>query len=175
MIRKAERNDLPQLDKLYENARHFMHTHGNPNQWNDGHPCSRDLAVDLDEGVLYVLEEEGEILGAFCMRLGEDPTYQTIEGKAWKSAGEESIVLHKVCSSGKRRGIGHLIMSFAKAQNRDIRIDTHRDNRFMRALLEGEGFDPLGVIYLENGDPRDAFEYLQPGKDEPDGSLPGNA
>lgn len=174
MIRKAEQKDLPQLDVLYENARHFMHTHGNPSQWNDGHPCRKDLSEDLAEEVLYVVEEQDEIIGAFVMRVGEDPTYQQIDGRAWRSSGADSLVLHKVCSCGKRRGIGHIIMTFAKAQNRDIRIDTHKDNRFMKSLLAREGFDPLGVIYLANGDPRDAFEFLQnkgPAKNQ---SSPGN-
>ena len=175
MIRKAEKKDLPLLDGLYENARHFMHTHGNPNQWNDEHPCSNDLSQDLLEGVLYVVEEAEEILGAFVMRVGEDPTYARIDGKAWSSRGEESLVLHKVCSCGKRRGIGHIIMTFAKAQKRDIRIDTHADNRYMKALLAREGFDPLGVIYLANGDPRDAFEYLQNEGSKEQSFKPDNA
>ena len=161
MISKAQTADLPELDTLYEHARHFMHTHGNPNQWNDGHPCARDLSQDIAQGILYVIRENGIILGAFSMKEGEDPTYQTIEGKSWRSDGAASLVLHKVCSSQKRKGIGHEIMTYAKAQGRDLRIDTHRDNRFMKALLQKEGFSELGVIRLANGDPRDAYEFLQ--------------
>ena len=32
-VRKAVRGDLPALLAIYENARRFMQTHGNPTQW----------------------------------------------------------------------------------------------------------------------------------------------
>jgi hypothetical protein len=40
-----------------------------------------------------------------------------------------------------------------------IRIDTHRDNFIMKHILAKYGFTECGVIYLESGDPRDAYHY----------------
>ena len=43
-----------------------------------------------------------------------------------------------------------------------IRIDTHRDNCIMKHVLSKYGFKMCGVIYLENGDPRDAYHMAKP-------------
>ena len=40
---------------------------------------------------------------------------------------------------------------------KSIRIDTHRDNCIMKHILTKYGFTECGVIYLESGDPRDAY------------------
>jgi hypothetical protein len=39
-----------------------------------------------------------------------------------------------------------------------LRIATHEGNVVMRRMLEKHGFELCGVIYLENGDPRVAYE-----------------
>ena len=41
-----------------------------------------------------------------------------------------------------------------------LRIDTHEGNVVMRRMLEKHGFVHRGVIHLENGDPRVAYEKL---------------
>jgi RimJ/RimL family protein N-acetyltransferase len=41
-----------------------------------------------------------------------------------------------------------------------VRIDTHADNKVMQHVLEKRGFRRTGIIYLENGDPRIAFEKV---------------
>ena len=42
----------------------------------------------------------------------------------------------------------------------NLRIDTHRDNRIMRHCIEKTGFKYCGIIYLENGDERLAFQKI---------------
>ena len=41
-----------------------------------------------------------------------------------------------------------------------IRIDTHEDNKPMRRFLEKCGFKFCGIIYLEDGSKRLAYEKL---------------
>ncbi len=41
-----------------------------------------------------------------------------------------------------------------------IKIDTHQENLPMRRFLEKNAFQYCGIIYLENGDERMAFERL---------------
>mgnify|MGYP003296922186 CR=1 FL=1 len=45
----------------------------------------------------------------------------------------------------------------------NIRIDTHHDNVVMQRLLKKLGFQYCGIIHLENGDPRLAFQYEKNG------------
>ena len=161
MIRKASTQDLPQLDVLYENARNFMHSHGNPSQWNDGHPCSRDLEPDIEKGWLYVIEEDGKIQASFVYYEGLDPTYQYIDGE-WLN-GEPYGVAHKVASAGLKKNMGDRIIADLKTRSKNLRLDTHADNRYMKHLLERNGFVHCGTIYLANGDPRDAYHYVEKG------------
>ncbi|MBR1526072.1 MAG: hypothetical protein IJ640_05360 [Prevotella sp.] len=43
----------------------------------------------------------------------------------------------------------------------NIRIDTHRDNRIMQHLMQKEGFTYCGIIYLDNGDERLAYQKMR--------------
>ena len=43
MIRPATEHDLPRLLEIYASAKHFMHTHGNPTQWNGSYPDEETL------------------------------------------------------------------------------------------------------------------------------------
>ena len=53
------------------------------------------------------------------------------------------------------------MLSFCLTHSDNIRIDTHRDNVIMRHLLEKHGFKYCGIIYLENGDERLAYQKCQ--------------
>ena len=156
-ITKACKKDLNELVILYEEARNFMHTHGNPNQWNDGHPAADDLLKDIEQGILYVLKSDGKIDGAFVYYEGIDPTYLKIDG-AWLNNRPYGVG-HKVVSSIKRKGTGSLIIDYLKKHSHYVRMDTHEDNLPMQNLLKKEGFVYCGTIYLANGDPRMAFMF----------------
>ena len=78
-VRKAVRGDLPTLLAIYENARRFMQTHGNPTQWPAGYPGAARLTAEIDRGVCHVVTGAGEIQAVFCLISGEDPTYREIE------------------------------------------------------------------------------------------------
>ena len=51
------------------------------------------------------------------------------------------------------------IDNFAKRKKRDLRIDTHKDNRPMQAVIRKFGFQECGVIYVADGSSRLAFDY----------------
>jgi len=52
------------------------------------------------------------------------------------------------------------VLKFAMEQNPHVRIDTHADNHVMQHVLAKHGFQRRGIIYLEDGDPRIAFERI---------------
>ena len=41
-----------------------------------------------------------------------------------------------------------------------LRADTHADNKVMQHLLESEGFTRCGIIQVEDGTPRIAYQRL---------------
>lgn len=156
-IRKAQIEDLNVISGIYESARRFMAQTGNPNQWGKDRPPENTLIQDIRNGNLYVITEDDRIHGVFAFLLGEDPTYEYIDG-AWFSY-EPYGTIHRIASDGSG-GIFTAALKFCSGICPHIRIDTHRDNRIMQNHILRAGFRRCGTIYLENGDPRIAYERL---------------
>ncbi len=157
-IRKANPEDLPTLEQLYENARERMKRSGNPHQWGDTHPPLENLIRDCEKGDSYVVTEKEEIVGAFAFITGEDPTYKEIEG-AWINDRPYGTI-HRSASNGRAKGVMSFIIDYCKDIIPNIRIDTHADNKIMRHILEKQGFTKCGVIYVSDGSPRLAYQKV---------------
>ncbi len=156
-IEPATKGDLPQILTVYDTAREFMRQTGNPTQWQNGHPNRRLLEEDLAIGKrLYVVRENGVVHGVFAFLLGEDPTYARIDG-AWKDASPYGTI-HRIAADGSVHGVFDAAVRFCEKICGHIRIDTHKDNLVMQHLIAKNGFEYCGIIYLENGDPRLAYE-----------------
>ena len=158
LIRPATLYDLPKLMPIYERAREYMAQNGNKNQWTGGYPQESVLREDINKNRLFVLENGEYIDAVFVFFIGEDPTYLYIEG-AWKN-NEEYGVIHRIASSGRVKGVFGTCLDFCKKQIPHIRIDTHNDNIIMQNTLEKYGFEKCGIIYLENGAERLAYELI---------------
>ena len=146
-IRKAAPADLPRIHEIYAAARQFMRDHGNFSQWDGEDAPERLLPGDIEAGNLYVLEEAGEI-------------YALIEQGEWKSDAPYAAV-HRVASDGTLHNVIGRIMDFAKSNISHIRIDTHEHNKVMQKALEKQGFERCGIIYVPDGTPRIAFEWMK--------------
>ncbi len=155
-IRKTTLEDLEQIMQIYAGAREFMAQTGNPLQWGDGYPKEELLRSDIAAGISYVAEQDGEIETVFVYFFGDDPTYQVIENGSWKNE-EPYGVIHRIASRGRIKGSGSACLQWGFAQCGNLRIDTHDDNKVMQHVLEKNGFEKCGRIYLENGDPRIAY------------------
>ena len=159
MFRGAVRGDLPQILQIYAHAREAMAASGNPTQWGNNFPPQELLEEDIDSNRLFVYVVNGQLLGVFAFILGADPTYQVIEDGTWKSAAPYGT-LHRVAGDGEVHGLFGQMVAFAWANIPHLRIDTHENNAVMRHLVEKHGFQRCGVIYLEDGAPRIAFERI---------------
>lgn len=160
-IRKAKQEDLPQIRTIYDAAKSYMDASGNPNQWVAGYPPVEYLYEDIAMSRLYVCEEGDMLCGVFMFAVMEDPTYRYIEG-AWLN-GEPYGVIHRIASNGKTKGVFQSVVEFCKeriaAQHvKNLRIDTHEENKTMQYLVDKCGFVWCGRIYLANGDPRIAYQ-----------------
>lgn len=157
-IRNSNLNDLERLEHIYVAAREIMRRSGNPNQWKDNAPHISLIIRDIKSSNHYVLCEKGEVYAAFSLIIGEEPTYKVIEGK-WLN-DEEYATIHRLASDGNKREILKECLSFCEKKISNIRIDTHEDNRIMKHLLEKYGFIKCGIIYLENGEERVAYQKI---------------
>ena len=157
-IRKTTIEDLPVVMTIYEQARAYMRETGNAEQWQGNHPPAKLIAQDIEAGTSYVCERDGEILTVFYFNVEEDPTYGKING-AWLS-DEPYGVIHRIARSPSGKGCPAFCIGWCFVQRPNIRIDTHKDNEPMLALLDKLGFTCCGVIWLENGDERLAFQKV---------------
>ena len=156
-IRRAKREELPQIEEIYASARAFMREQGNPDQWKNRYPTHELIKRDMDAEKLYVCEEDREILGVFYFALGEDPTYRVIEDGAWLSE-EPYGVIHRIAVAARGRGVAAFCFAHCFSICPNIRIDTHRDNLPMQRALQKNGFLRCGIIHLENGEERIAYQ-----------------
>ena len=158
MIQKATLSQLPQILAVYEKARAFMAQTGNPTQWGTNYPPEEMIRQDIQNGKCYVNSEGNTILAVFYFAVESDPTYGYIDG-AWLN--EESYgVIQRIAVGESGKGAAAACFAFAQTLCHNIRIDTHENNIPMQRCLEKHGFTRCGMIYLEDGDPRIAYQKV---------------
>lgn len=156
-IRHTTPADYSRIQEIYAYAREQMRRAGNPGQWGDSRPSGETLLNDIRHRQSHVLEEQGQISGVFTFIIGEDPTYRIIRQGQWLDDAPYGTI-HRIAGNGAGKGIFRKCLSYCMAQIPNIRIDTHRDNALMRHLLEKHGFRKCGIIYVEDGSPRIAYQ-----------------
>lgn len=171
-IKKAEPKDLLALMDVYKVARQFMKDTGNPNQWKDSYPEEAVVKRGISEGKAYLCLAEGpmdgkegedvrpgDLLGTFYFAVEEDASYCKIYKGQWLN-NEPYGVIHRIASSGKGQGFARACFDWAEEQWANLKIDTHQDNKVMQHVLEKNGFQKCGIIYLENGEERLAYQRI---------------
>ncbi len=157
-VRKAVPGDFPRIQEIYAQARAFMASTGNPNQWKNSHPPVKQLEQDIREGNLYVIAEKARIHGVFFFWIGADPTYGVIEHGSWRGDMPYGTI-HRIAGDGSG-GILRTAVDFCRRKINHLRIDTHEDNLVMQGALAKLGFSRRGIIYLEDGSARIAYDFL---------------
>lgn len=159
-IKKSTASDLEEMLKLYAQARKFMEANGNPTQWGKNYPERVLLEQDIEQNNSYVCIDNNEIVGTFFYYEGIEPAYiQIYEGK-WMNE-EPYGVVHRITSGIGKRGVASFCLDWCFERCGNIRIDTHRNNSPMQSLLKKNGFQQCGIIYLENGEERIAFQKIK--------------
>ncbi len=148
---------MPVIMRLIDEARGIMRSCGNVNQWIDGYPSQQTIALDIDHGHCYVLEDDGNIVASFAFIPGPEPTYKEIFDGQWLD-DRPYYVVHRLASTAESHGVFDAVMNYCMQVAGNLRIDTHRDNVIMRHVIERYGFVYCGIIYLMNGDERLAYQ-----------------
>ena len=157
-IRPATKSDVAEAAKIYDNARRFMKENGNPNQWAGEYPNGYDVEIGIEKGTSYVCEDNGEVVATFHFEMNaDDPTYRKIYDGEWIN-DKSYAVIHRIAVKYGGRGIADFCYSECFKRLPNIKIDTHKDNIPMQNSLKKNGFKYCGIIYLENGEERIAFQ-----------------
>lgn len=160
IIRKAEPSDLVAVMQVMEAAKGIMRMAGNMYQWTDGYPSEEVIMNDMEKGGGYVIEEGKMIIAYFAFFQSPEPTYISIYDGKWLDDEQPYHVVHRIASFPNVNNVFHDVMDFCFSAERNIRIDTHRDNSIMQHCLAKYGFTYCGIILLANGDERLAYQKL---------------
>lgn len=159
-IRLAVEADLPAIMALISAARGTMRASGNRNQWVNGYPTKEVILNDMQHNGGHVVEEDGEVIGYFAFLPSPEPTYRHIYDGAWLDEQRPYHVVHRIAGRPDKHGLLQTMASFWFRADANIRIDTHRDNIIMKHCLAKLGFTYCGIIYLESGDERLAYQKI---------------
>ena len=146
------------MKEIFSCARAYMKRSGNPTQWKDDRPGIDLVLNDIANNNSYLVIDDEEIIGTFACIRGIEPTYLDIDGK-WLN-DDEYVTIHRVASDGSRKGVFDEIIRYCEKMNIDIRIDTHKDNKTMIHLIEKNGFTYCGIIIVDDGTPRLAYQKI---------------
>lgn len=157
-IKKAEIDDLNEIMSIYRVAQDSMIESGNPNQWGHFYPTEEVIREDIRYGTSYIIYDCEGIHGVFTLFSGDEPTYQFIENGSWIN-DDAYVTVHRIASDGKTHGIFKFAIDYCKRISENIRIDTHKNNIIMQKLIERNGFQKCGTIFVADGSPRIAYQW----------------
>lgn len=164
---KATKKDLTSIMAIIGDAQEYLKDQ-NIDQWQNDYPNNDIIINDILNKESYLIKSNSDNVIAtamFSTRL--EPTYKVIDGKWMSSNSDRYGVIHRmaIAKKNRRSGVSKFIFktfeTFLKKNNiKSMRIDTHVDNTGMQNLLLKLNYNYCGIIYLENGDLRLAYEKL---------------
>ena len=153
MIRKAEARDLAAVDCLYQEIHDAEETGMITTGWIRGiYPVKATATAALERDDLFVLEEDGRILGSGMINRLQADAY---EGAPWKCQvpDDQVCVLHTLVISpaAQGKGYGREFIRFYEAYARhhgctELRIDTNERNLAARAMYSKYGYQEIDIV-----------------------------
>lgn len=152
-FRPAREDDLPAAEEIYEEILREEEAGRVTIGWRRGiYPTGQTARDALERGDLYVLAEEGEVLGSAIINQKQVDSYR--EGH-WreKAPAEQVLVLHTLTISPRAagKGLGSAFVAFyeEEALRRGcpyLRMDTNAVNARARRLYARLGYEEIGVV-----------------------------
>ena len=160
IIREARPTDMAEIRQVMDAAKKIMRQSGNMHQWGEGYPSEAVITADMERNGGLVIEDGDKVVGYFAFLPSPEPTYSKIYDGEWLDDTQPYHVVHRIASYPHAHGIFSSIMEFCFSHDRNIRIDTHRDNKIMQHNILKHGFTYCGIIYLLSGDERLAYQKM---------------
>lgn len=167
MFRKSTLSDVKKIMEIIKQAQESLKELG-IDQWQDNYPNSKVIENDINNDCSYILKKNNEIISTIAISFDGEENYENISEGEWiTGSNSKYAVIHRVAASNSVRGSGIANKLFKYAENLckennipSVKIDTHEGNIPMQKFLNKNGYKYCGVIYLENGDKRVAFEKV---------------
>ncbi len=162
-VRKATYEDIKRIMEIVNDAKEYLKGQG-IDQWQDGYPNEKSFKSDIDKGESYVVVD-GQVIGCMALSFSGEETYNVIEG-AWLT-NDKYGVIHRMAVDKEYKGkrVANKLLEFSEKDANEkgvysIKIDTHPENMSMQKWIANNGFEDCGIIYLENGAKRFAYEKV---------------
>ncbi|MFA5340929.1 MAG: GNAT family N-acetyltransferase [Clostridia bacterium] len=164
IIERTKPEDLKCVMEIFSQAKAAL-KRMNVDQWQNGYPSDEAIISDIQNNISYVVKKDCEVVATAAIFVGNEPTYDRIFDGVWITDNDTYCVIHRIAVKENYKGqsISSDIVSFAGKMAADynansIRVDTHRDNMPMQKMLLKNGFIYCGIIYLNDGKERFAYE-----------------
>lgn len=154
-IRKAEKNDIPEISIIIDQAKAFLKVQ-EIDQWQNGYPSENEINNDVENNEGYVLLVDNKIAGYAYLNIGIDDAYEKITGGNWGNKYSNYAAIHRLAVSNQYRGQGLakkfielLIAELVERDIFDIRIDTHPENKIVQKMATDLNFKFRGEVIYE--------------------------
>ena len=162
-FRKATINDMPYIMNIFKQAQNYF-KENNIDQWQNNYPSEAIIMKDIKNNDSYVMVENEKIIATIYISFEEDEDYKKIYKGKWISEGDYCVI-HRIAVDNTYKGKG-IFKNLIKAVEQmcitknitTIKVDTHEDNLNMQNALKKNGFKYCGIVYVEGGEKRVAFE-----------------
>lgn len=158
-IRNAVADDLEQIMNIYKYAQDYMIRTGNPTQWGHFYPTADLIRSDIHKNACRVICDGNKIHGVFALFDGAEPNYAYIKNGNWLNDAPY-MTIHRLAGDGQVHGLFQCAVAYCKSAAKNIRVDTHENNKTMQHLIEKNGFTKCGIIYVTDGTPRIAYQWV---------------
>lgn len=153
VIRKAKLTDLDQIEMIYDEIHDAEEKGKMKVGWDRSiYPTRRTARQGIDEDDLFVLEDDGQIVGSAIINQKQVHCYCNARWR-YPADDDEVMVLHTLVISPSARGKGYgrafeaYYESYAKDHHcRSLRIDTNYNNKVARAFYKKLGYEEIDVI-----------------------------
>lgn len=148
LIRAGEQDAQKVLILYRECAKHSAFTH-----WDEEYPGIQMINSDINDGALYMMISEGELLGAVSLMKTDD-----IEQLGLPFTGQKPLVLVRLCVSPRLQGrhMGKRLMELAHVRMRELgALSSHllcdEGNPVTNKLYQGLGYQAIAPVSLYGG------------------------
>lgn len=151
MIRHAKISEITDILNITKACATKMQENG-IFQWNEHYPSQAAFIRDVERNELYVIEENGAIMGTIVISTYMDEEYVPIE---WLTPNGNSTYIHRlsVHPDQQGKGLAQQLMDFAENYSKEqgfvsVRLDTFSQNHRNQRFYEQRGYQKLGDIFF---------------------------
>lgn len=156
MIRKGTRDDLPQIDALFDEHFQYQKRHESYTISQRGiFPTIEGMTQAIDSGALFVCEEGGENLGHIVLDKNPPPEFSNIDWHIAAPAGSIAVIhMINVRPRVYRHGIARRFIEFAADWGREqgcvvLRSECGSQNLPAVLLFKHTGFERVGISSIK--------------------------